>query len=304
MSSLAIIVPCYKQSKYIDQCIKSILACSPPPDQIIASANHCPDGGEAILSKYSGLIQVVSPSRHLPTNEHFNFLASFSTCAFTSLVCADDYVKSNYVGVLSCLANRNPGASIVRAAYSVVDGKSKITRRASLLTSLVVHGGVPPISFSGIKPYPFNFIESCGGSIVPMLSWAFNTAKFTDCNLFSTSIDISDWQAFLALSLHGPFVTSHKQIAFYRANYRPIDQVLRRRARKQLIDSIAIGRDMIMPILLDLDVSLRRRAIARYKRKLAEVASQYQQYLHRSGDSPDCELLKQYDLTKASLLDL
>lgn len=294
MSTLSILVPCYKQSQYTDQCIQSILACNPAPAQIIASANHCPDGSEKVLEKYANDVQIIAPPHHLPANEHFSFLASHSSSTFTSIVCADDYVAPSYVGVLSDLADRWPDAAVVRSAYTMIDGANRVIRRASLRTTHYLPGKFPPISFSMSKQFPFNFIESCGGSVLPMLSWAFRTDKLRNQNFFSSVKLLTDWQAFLDLSLEGAFITSHKRIAYYRANYRPLPDILMSRARVELLDAMSIGEKSILPCSANLENHLRRIALTRYKKKLANVAQQFEKYLSITHNSIDIDALLQY----------
>lgn len=268
MVSLSIILPCYKQDRYVEQCLESLLECSPPPDEIIASDNYCPNNSLEILQRYSKRLRIVRPPSHMEMTKHFNFLMKSSTSDFTSIVCADDFVSVDYVAVLKKLAEAYPSAVAVRAGWHNVDINSMITSSRKLYS----------LAFSRLRAYPYNYIESCGGSKNPLLSWAVNTKAFESIGFFDEDIDICDWSAFIALSKIGAFATACKCIAFYRADYRPsLEQM---RTEKITRDAILIGERYVLPMMSSLPARYRPIAARKYLAKLTTI---YQQYCTAQG---------------------
>jgi glycosyltransferase involved in cell wall biosynthesis len=287
MVSFAIVVPCYKQEKYVEQCITSLLECNPPPDEIIASDNYCPNNSWKILQQFDDRIRLVRPQGHLEATKHFNFLMKSSTSQFTGVVCADDFVKPNYIAVLRGLAEKNKTAVAVRAGWHNIDDSSRImsTRR---LYSLI---------FSQLRKYPESFVESCSGSKNPLISWAVNTKAFERVGFFDEDIDICDWSAFLALSRIGDFATACEAIAFYRSNYRP--DLEEKRATKQAKDAILIGERYVLPALVGLAPRNRARAACGYLKKLTSIYQRYVNLETKSGRSPSPDMQSQI----SSLID-
>jgi glycosyltransferase involved in cell wall biosynthesis len=274
MTSFTIVVPCYKQEQYVEQCIASLLECKPPPNEIIASDNYCPNNSWNILQKFDGRLRLVRPHKHLDATKHFNFLMKCSTSRFTGVVCADDFVKPNYIAVLRKLAEKNPTAVAVRAGWHNVDINSRIidTRR---LYSLI---------FSKLRKFPESFVESCGGSKNPLISWAVDTKKFESVGFFDEDIDICDWSAFLALAHIGDFATACEPIAFYRSDYRTGLQEMR--LMKQAKDAILIGERYVLPSVNDLASGYRERAACAYRKKLASIYYAYVNVETKYGRSP------------------
>jgi glycosyltransferase involved in cell wall biosynthesis len=278
MVSFTIVVPCYKQEKYVEQCINSLLECNPPPDEIIASDNYCPNNSWKILQQFDNRIKLMRPQMHLDATKHFNFLMKSSSSQFTGIVCADDFVKPNYIAILRNLAEKNKTAVAVRSGWHCIDNNSRITSSRRLYS----------VFLSRLRKYPESFVESCGGSKNPLISWAVNTKVFESIGFFDEDIDICDWSAFLALSHIGDFATACEPIAFYRSDYRP--GLWEKRAIKQLKDAILIGERYILPAMMVLAPRYRARAASRYKRKLNSIYQAYVNAETKLGGSPLSDL--------------
>jgi glycosyltransferase involved in cell wall biosynthesis len=274
MKTFSIVVPCYKQDQYVEHCITSLLECKPPPNEIIASDNYSPDNSWNILQQFKGRIRLVRPQKHLDAPKHFNFLMKCSTSHFTGFVCADDFVMPNYIAVLRKLAERNSTAVAVRAGWHNVDINSRIisTRR---LYSLM---------FSRLRKFPESFVESCGGSKNPFISWAVDTKRFESVGFFDEDNELCDWTAFLALSHIGDFATACEPIAFYRSDYRP--GLAEMRLERQTKDAIHIGERYVLPVVNDLASGYRQRAVYAYRKKLASIYYAYVSMEFRYGRSP------------------
>jgi len=274
MPSFAIVVPCYKQEQFLGQCITSLLECDPPPNEIIASDNYCPDNSLYTLQQFAGRIKLIRPQAHLEMTKHLNFLMMNSTSDFTGVVCADDFVKPNYISVLGKLAEKNPSAVAVRAGWHSVDIHSRVISTHNLYSVIL----------SRLRKFPESFIESCAGSKNPLISWAVNTKLFKSIGFFDEEIDICDWTAFLALSHIGDFATACEPIAFYRSDYRPGLEEMR--LEKQTKDAILIGERYVLPVVNDLASGYRKRAVYAYREKLASIYYAYVSMESRYGRSP------------------
>ena len=287
MTTFTIIVPCYKQEQYVGQCMTSLLDTKPAPDEIIASDNHCPNNSWSILQQFDSRIRLVRPQIHLEMTKHLNFLMKSSTSQFTGVVCADDFVKPNYIAVLRRLAEANASAVAVRAGWHNIDSNSRIISTRRLYSLL----------FSRFRKFPESYIESCSGSKNPLISWAVNTKAFERVGFFDEDIDICDWSAFLALSRIGDFATACEAIAFYRSNYRP--GLEEKRATKQAKDAILIGERYVLPALVGLAPRNRARAACGYLKKLTSIYQRYVNLETKSGRSPSPDMQSQI----SSLID-
>jgi glycosyltransferase involved in cell wall biosynthesis len=232
--NLTILIPCFNQGPFLSQCIDSVLSQATRPYQVIVSDNHSSDETQLVLKGYSDFITVVRPREFLPVAAaHFNYLLSLAASPWISFVCADDWIKPNYTTVLEKLIRRAPHASIARAGWHCVDSKGIVFRTSRLLS-------VPRYSAA-----PSNFFESIAGPKSPMIGWAANLQKFRRVGFFDTAVSISDWTAMIALSDMGPFVTSHRAIAYYRLNYRA--GLRQKRIQKQLEDCFYIAYNYLIP---------------------------------------------------------
>lgn len=232
-NALTILVPCYNQGAYLRQCLDSIIAQSLKPFQVIVSNNYSTDDSSVILDAYRDHVSVVSPNQFLPATEHFNFMLSLASSPWVTFLCADDWIKPNYIDVLARLIAKCPEACLVRGGWHCVDINGKITSTRRLLS-------VPRYS-----PPPVNFFESIVGPKSPMIGWAVNLQIFREIGFFDPKADLLDWTAMIALSDQKAFVTAHKPIAYYRLNYRP--GIQEQRIRKQLDDCFYIADNYLLP---------------------------------------------------------
>lgn len=231
--ALTILVPCHNQGAYLRQCLDSVIAQSLKPFQVIVSDNYSTDDSSIILDSYRGHVTAVRPSRFLPVTEHFNFLLSLASSPWVTFLCADDWMKPNYIDVLARLIAKRPAACLVRGGWHCVDIDGKITSTRRLLS-------VPRYS-----PLPVNFFESIVGPKSPMIGWAVNLQKFREIGFFDPQADLLDWTAMIALSDQGAFVSTYKSIAYYRLNYRP--GIQEQRIRKHLDDCFYIADNYLLP---------------------------------------------------------
>jgi glycosyltransferase involved in cell wall biosynthesis len=291
MTSLSIIVPCYKQKNYVDQCIQSLLRCEPQPREIIASDNFCPQGTYESISKYDGLVRIVRPQQHLPAVEHFNFLASLSNSEYTSIVCGDDYVYPDYVKVLTKLALRCPQASILRAGFHDVNHDGFIQKTHRLFSAFISPYWPYNLNLSLLETYPRSLIRSAFGTTNPLISWAFNTNAFKKIGFFDVQTDICDWSAFIALSKLGPFVSSFRPIAAYRVGYRDYSELLSQRATTQINSAIHIGKSYIIPELNSLSSAHQKLFLKNYQHRLRAILDQYCYFLMETNGTADAAII-------------
>jgi glycosyltransferase involved in cell wall biosynthesis len=233
LSAITILTPCYNQGPYLRQCLDSALDQSHSPFEIIASDNHSNDEAPSILRLYGNRVTVSKPDRFLSATEHFNFLLSQVSSPWATFLCGDDWIKPDYIKVLSRLITAYPEASLVRGGWHCVDGNDQITSTRRLL------------SVAKYSRSPDNFFESILGPKSPMIGWALNLHKFRDLGFFDPNADLLDWTAMIALSDKGIFATSHYPIAYYRVNYR--QGIQEQRIAKQLADCFYIADNYLLP---------------------------------------------------------
>jgi len=119
---VSVVTPVYNTAPYLRECIESVLAQTWPHLEYIVVDNHSTDGSRAIAAEYAertGRLRLISPFRHLPQLENFNFaLAQISPeSAFTKVVSADDWLFPECVARLVDVAGRRKSIGVVSSLW-------------------------------------------------------------------------------------------------------------------------------------------------------------------------------------------
>ena len=123
--TLSIGVPAFNQGKFLRATLESLLAQDEAFDEIVVSDNHSTDETaevlRAFLLEHPGSLRVIAPERHLPANEHWNFLVGHLRSEWVSLLSSDDLALPNFAASVRKTTALSAKASFIRGGWRDID---------------------------------------------------------------------------------------------------------------------------------------------------------------------------------------
>lgn len=231
---LSIGIPTYNQSDYLEQTIKSLLAQTVDPYEIVVSNNFSTDNTSQILDKYKDKIKIIQPDYHMSMMEHWNFLISNMTGEWITLISSDDLLKPKFTEEVLKAISEHSDAILIRGGMETIDFEGNIVGR-SLLRSTKKK-----------TTFPKNLIEQLFGPKVSFASFSIKKEIYEKVNGFPSKLQLyGDWGLWLLLAEYGSFISIKKAIAQYRTEYRPLNK---KREIQQVYDHFYIYNTIIYQI--------------------------------------------------------
>lgn len=136
--TISVCIPTYNQAAYVEKTVRSVMAQTLLPNEVIVSNDCSTDGTKEILDKLAAefpLLRVI----HQPVN--LGMSGNTNTClreAKTDIIVkldSDDFLLPDYIKKLYALLERYPSAGYAHAAVYQVDEKDNIVKERRLFRS-------------------------------------------------------------------------------------------------------------------------------------------------------------------------
>lgn len=136
----SIIVPVHNGMPHIQQCIQSILNQDYQDFNILILENASTDGTSKYLKSLDDKrITIIPSSRLLSIEENWSRILNFKCNEYISIVMADDYVRSDFLSVLSRTILRHPNHPIYRTNITAIDACSKVIYKSQIKTRITIY---------------------------------------------------------------------------------------------------------------------------------------------------------------------
>lgn len=125
--SISVCIPTYNQGKYIEQCVRSVIAQSVKPDEIIVSDDCSTDNTNSILNKLQieiPILKVVRQNQNLGMVKNTNYCLQLAQSEIIVKLDSDDYLLPKYIETLSGLLYKYPEAGYAHGAVQEVDNNN------------------------------------------------------------------------------------------------------------------------------------------------------------------------------------
>lgn len=202
----------YKDSPYLEQCLKSLVNQTVPTNIILCTSTPSPYI-QKLADKYD--IPVYVRDGKSDIQDDWNFAYDTAQTQYVTIAHQDDVYGKNYTKVLFEKRRRYPDMSIFFCSYHAIKGTREDDKeRSSMVKRLLCL----PVSMTGIAHWKW-IKKSClclGNSIsCPMITYNKN---ITGDTIFQSKLKYAlDWEMNLKIAcLPGRFVYVRQPLGFYR----------------------------------------------------------------------------------------
>lgn len=152
MSSVDVIVPCYRYGKFLRQCVESVLTQEGVNVRVLVIDDASPDDTADVIAALMKEDPRVSCVRHETNRGHistYNEGIEWASADYMMILSADDYLLPGALGRAAALMNSNPevGLTIGRAIELQENGSQKSTENSLGLNEKYRHAVVSGIEF-------------------------------------------------------------------------------------------------------------------------------------------------------------
>jgi glycosyltransferase involved in cell wall biosynthesis len=121
MFETAVIVPTYNRAKYLDRCLRSLLAQKNYKNyEVICINDGSTDETNKVLEQYSDQVDILINERNMGLPFSLNKGIRFSKSQFIVRVDSDDYVSNNFLEYLTFAMKANPTFNAIACDYEVI----------------------------------------------------------------------------------------------------------------------------------------------------------------------------------------
>ena len=119
---VSILIPNFKHSKYLDQCIQSAVAQTYPNKEIVVMDNNSTDDSVKIASKYAKDGVLVCKNQFNIMNRNYRILVEqYGRGKYFILLCADDYLLPDFIENAVAIMEKYPNVGYVHGERDFVD---------------------------------------------------------------------------------------------------------------------------------------------------------------------------------------
>jgi glycosyltransferase involved in cell wall biosynthesis len=121
---ISVCIPTFNQGRYLEQCIRSVMAQSLKPDEIIVSNDCSSDDTKEILDRLAkeiNIIKIVHQDTNLGMVKNTNFCLSSAKYDIIVKLDSDDYLLPEYIETLFTLLCKYPQAGYAHAAVQEIN---------------------------------------------------------------------------------------------------------------------------------------------------------------------------------------
>ena len=207
---VSLFVPAYQAERHLRSTLESLLAQNYDNFEIVVVDNHSTDGTADILKAFDdSRIRVIRNDATLSMVENFNLAVSLCDGEFVKLVCADDTVHPECIGVQAAILEAYPEVALVGVQTDFVDDEATLLRPARGLRGIErrhrAGDVVRQIVRSGTNP------------IGPPVAAMFRREDFLRCGGFRDDLlFVSDTDLWVRLLEHGEFYGVPWALASFR----------------------------------------------------------------------------------------
>ncbi|MGB3352102.1 MAG: glycosyltransferase [Mycobacterium sp.] len=208
--TVSLCVPAYQAERHLRSTLESLLAQNYDAIEIVVVDNHSTDGTADILKDFEdSRIRVIRNDATLSMVENFNLAVSLCEGEFVKLVCADDILHPECIGVQAAILEAYPDVSLVGVQTDFVDDATAVLRSARGLRGIArrqrAERVVRQIVRSGTNPI--------GSPVATM----FRRADFLRCGGFRDDLlFVSDTDLWVRLLQRGEFYGVPWTLASFR----------------------------------------------------------------------------------------
>lgn len=211
MSSVDVIVPCYRYGHFLTQCVESVLTQTGPDIRVLIIDDASPDNTGEIANSLAARDTRVTVSRHPSNRGHlatYNEGIDWASADYMLILSADDYLLPGALGRAAGLMDEHGKVGLAFGNAIRLDAQGKMssaTRRPSADGSFTILSG-------------HEFVEECGASnIVPSPCAVVRTKLQKQIGGYRADLphtgDIEMWLRFAAYAPVG-------EVAAHQAVYR------------------------------------------------------------------------------------
>lgn len=207
---MSLCVPAYQAERHLRSTLESLLAQNYDAVEIVVVDNHSSDQTADILENLDdSRIRVIRNDTTLSMVENFNLAVSLCGGEYVKLVCADDILHPECIGVQAAILEAHPNVSLVGVQTDFVDDETTLLRSARGLRGIArrqrAERVVRQIVRSGTNP------------IGPPVAAMFRRADFVRCGGFRDDLlFVSDTDLWVRLLQHGEFYGVPWTLASFR----------------------------------------------------------------------------------------
>jgi glycosyltransferase involved in cell wall biosynthesis len=121
---ISVCIPTFNQGRYLEQCIRSVMAQSLKPDEIIVSNDCSTDDTKSILDRLSkeiNIITIIHQDTNLGMVKNTNFCLSIAKYDIIVKLDSDDYLMPEYIETLATLLYKYPQAGYAHGAVQEIN---------------------------------------------------------------------------------------------------------------------------------------------------------------------------------------
>ena len=208
-TSFSIVIPNRNNEKYLDECLKSVIAQNDKNFTFIVSDNHSSDNSRTILSLYSEYIaEILSPPEPLSYKYHLLWILKQVRTDYVIFLAGDDVAHCDLIGCYKKALDIYPGCrpGFICSPFYYIDSNSEVYNHARW-----------PINLKGIRNDMISVFLK--GPICNISSVAWNAELLRKYVDIPDEVENSiDWYLYLLMSYNKEIMLVNKKLLFYRVH--------------------------------------------------------------------------------------
>lgn len=137
-SAVSVCIPAYRAEAFIGETIRSVLAQQHQDWELVVVDNASDDETAEVVRGFDDdRIRVVVNDRNLGAIANWNLAVSLTRHSLVKLLCADDLLRPECLGVEAHTLDLQPGVALVAGRRDFIDAESNVVARARGLQGLV-----------------------------------------------------------------------------------------------------------------------------------------------------------------------